>query len=879
MKLPKAYTPGDYENDIYAMWEKSGAFFADPTTNKERFSIAMPPPNETGTLHTGHCLYTIQDIMIRHARQKGSDALWLPGTDHAALAVNAIIEQQLTDAGTDKHAIGREEFLRRTRAFVGDSRTTMIGQLRAMGFSADWSRLRYTLDDALSRMVNETFLKMYNAGIIYRGHRIVNWDPNLETNVSDDEIQHVEENTTFYTFQYGPFQIATARPETKFGDKYVVMHPEDERYTDYKHGDTFTAEWINGPVEATVIKDESIDMSFGTGVMTITPWHDHTDFEIAERHNLDREQIIDLKGNLLPIAGKFAGLGIDEARKGIVEVLRQKGLVVKEEAYTHNVAVNERGKGKIEPQVRLQWFVDVNKPAVDWKGKHLSVKEVMLDTVRSGDITITPKRFEKVYFHWVENLHDWCLTRQIWWGHRVPVWYRTHTDGREDMFVGVQAPTDDSEGWNEWEQDPDTLDTWFSSSLWTWSTLVDQEKAADFSLSLEEVLKASPDYQAYHPTTVMETGWDILPIWVAKMILSTTFMTGQLPFKKVYLHGMVRAEDGRKMSKSRPESIVDPLAIIPTYGADALRMALIWGTAPGQDFNWSTPKIETTRNFANKVWNIARYIEGVVGDLRPDYATLKLTSSADHWVMAKLQKATDAVAKDIDQFRFSEGFDTLYHFVWDDVADWYIEASKSEQNITLLAYVLDSILRLLHPYAPFVTETIWQTLDITGTELLLTQSWPTPAGYKVDKKLVDDFEGIRAVVSETRFITSRLGAQKCTLYYSDADFLGANATIISKLAKLAGVKQVESGKGMHLTQVPYDCWLDIDAHTARQYTEKLLADKQLKQESIARLESRLNNQGYLKSAPKQIVQQTKDQLTEEKELLAKLDKELQAFAG
>jgi len=879
MKLPKTYEPEQYENDIYAMWEKSGAFFADPSSKKERFTISMPPPNETGVLSLGHALYTLQDIMARHARQQGRDVLWLPGTDHAALAVNAVIEQTLAKEGTNKHKIGREEFLRRTREFVGSSRENMLGQMRQMGFSADWSRLRYTLDDALSRCVNETFTSMFNAGLIYRGSRIVNWDPNLETNVSDDEMQHVEETTTFYTFQYGPFQIATARPETKFGDKYVVMHPDDERYKEYTHGDTFTAEWINGPVEATVIKDDAIDMSFGTGVMTITPWHDHTDFEIAERHNLDKEQVIDFHGVLLPIAGEFEGIHIDVARERIVKKLREKGLVVQEEAnYVHNVAINERGRGKIEPQIRLQWFVDVNKEVVEWKGKKLSLKQVMRDVVSSGDTTIVPERFEKTYFQWIDNLRDWCITRQIWWGHRVPVWYRTHADGRDEMFVGVQAPSDDSDGWNEWSQDPDTLDTWFSSALWTWSTLIDQEKAADFSLSMQDLLQQSRDFQTYHPTQVMESGRDIIFFWIARMILATTFMTGQIPFKRVYLHGMMKAEDGKKMSKSRPESIIDPLDMIQKYGTDALRMAIIWGTAPGNDMSWSTPKIEATRNFANKLWNIARYIELVIGDLRVDYTTLKCQTSADHWVIAKLQTITKETAEHLEALKFSESFDGLYHFVWDDVADWYIEASKSEQNPTILAYVLDSILRLLHPFAPFVTETIWQTLDVTGTEMLIAQAWPTPETYKTDKKLYEEFESIKTIVTEVRFITSKLGVQKCSLYYRDADFLGKNAPLITKLAKLAGVKQVESGQGMHLTSTTFDCWLDIDSHTARQFTDKLKADIETKTTSIARLEARLNSKEYIKKAPKSVVEQTKEQLVEEKSLLVKLEQEIRTFS-
>lgn len=545
MKLPKVYEPDQYESDIYALWEKSGAFTAKPDTDRERFSISMPPPNETGTLSIGHALFiTLQDIMARHARQQGKDVLWLPGTDHASLAVNAIIEKKLTDEGTDKHAIGREAFLKRTREFVGGSRETMLGQMRAMGASADWTRLRYTLDDALNRCVNETFVKMYDDGLIYRGHRIVNWDPNLETNVSDDEVIYQEEKGKFYTFKYGPFEIGTARPETKFADKYVVVHPDDKRYAKYKHGDTFEIEWINGPLTATIIKDEVADPEFGTGAMTITPWHSHVDFELAEKYDLDKEQIIDFHGNLLPIAGEFAGQSIEEARDKIVEKMKAKGLLLNvDENYVHNVAINERGKGVIEPQIRLQWFVDVNKEVVEWKGKKQSLKQVLQSVIREEDVRIIPERFEKIYFHWIDNLRDWCISRQIWWGHRIPVWYRTDTDGKEETYVGVLPPQSDDEGWHEWEQDPDTLDTWFSSALWTWSTLVDPKLAEDYSLPFDELLKRSKDFQAYHPTSVMETGWDILFFWVARMILTTTYMTGQVPFKDVYLHGLVRAED------------------------------------------------------------------------------------------------------------------------------------------------------------------------------------------------------------------------------------------------------------------------------------------------------------------------------------------------
>ncbi len=878
MKLPKVYEPEQYESDIYALWEKSGAFTADPSSHKEHFSISMPPPNETGTLSIGHALFiTLQDIMARHARQKGKDVLWLPGTDHAALAVNAIIEKKLTDEGTNKHAIGREAFLEKTKEFVGGSRDTMLGQMRAMGASTDWTRLRYTLDDALNRCVNETFVKMYNDGLIYRGHRIVNWDPNLETNVSDDEVEHTEEKGKFYTFKYGPFEIGTARPETKFADKYVVMHPDDKRYAQYKHGDTFEAEWINGPITATIIKDEIADPEFGTGVMTITPWHSHADFDLAEKHNLDKVQIIDFHGKLLPIAGEFEGMPISEARDKVVDKLKSKGLVVKvDENYVHNLAINERGKGVIEPQIRLQWFVDVNKQVVEWKGKKQSLKEVLQNVIRDEDIDLIPERFEKIYFHWIDNLRDWCISRQIWWGHRIPVWYRTDTDGRKETFVGVQPPTDQSEGWHEWEQDPDTLDTWFSSSLWTWSTLIDPKLAANYDLSFEDLLKQSPDFKAYHPTSVMETGWDILFFWVARMILSTTYMTGEIPFKDVYLHGLVRAEDGKKMSKSRPESIIDPLDVIPKYGTDALRMALIMGVSPGNDQSWGWSKIEANRNFCNKLWNIARYIEDIVGD-ETSREGVQPASAADHWALNKLAEAQNNIGQDLDNYRFSEAYDKLYHFVWDDIADWYIEASKAQTNKPLLAYVLEAILTLAHPFAPFVTETIWQTLAWENDTILATRELlKIPSS---DAKQAANFGEVQAIVTEVRFITKALKVSGSTLYYNDVPFLAENTEIIRSLSRLKAVTDVRDGTGLYLTSTKYKCWLDIDSGTAQAYLKELDTKRDKQLQSIKQLEGRLSNKSYVNNAPKQVVEQTKDQLKTAQELLESIEQEAKRFAA
>ncbi len=848
MSLDKAYNPKIYEPDIYKMWEESGAFTADVSSDKPAFTISMPPPNETGTLSLGHALFlTLQDITARYQRQQGKDVLWLPGTDHAALAVNAIIEKKLAEEGTDKHQVGREAFIAKTKEFVGSSRETMLGQMRAMGASADWSRLRYTLDPALNRCVNETFIKMYNDGLIYRGARIVNWDPNLQTSISDDEVEYVEETTSFYTFKYGPFEIGTARPETKFGDKYVVMHPDDERYAQYKHGDTFETEWINGKITATIIKDDVIDPEFGTGVMTITPWHSAVDFEIAERHGLEKEQIIDENGRLMAIAEEFEGMPISEARRKIVEKLDSKGLLVKEDKnYVHKIAVNERGKGVIEPQIKLQWWVDVNRPVVEWNGTKRSLKEILQSVINDGDIRIIPSRFNKTYFHWIDNLRDWCISRQIWWGHQVPAYYRG-----DEIYVGNTAP--DGEGW---ARDPDTLDTWFSSALWTWSTLIDQDLAEDYSLNINDLLAKSPDFQKYHPTSLMETGWDILFFWVARMILSTTYMTGQIPFKDVYLHGMVRAEDGKKMSKSRPESIVDPLNVIDEFGTDALRMGLIMGISPGNDQNWSRGRIEANRNFCNKIWNIARYIEGSLGENLDLSATPQPETLADHWILGQINEASDYIHKQLDAYAFSEAYNRLYHMIWDDLADWYVEASKSAPNASVLNYSLSTILKLAHPFAPFVTEAIWQNLS--GKGQLIGTTWPTKTTN--DSSMANDFVAIQSIVTEIRGIKSDLNLQKGSLGHANDQLIENNKDLISKLAKLDSVENTQFSSGVKSTVSGHECWIILDTEQAKNYRESLASKLEDINKQISGLEDRLNNKAYVEKAPAHLVEESKIQL-------------------
>ena len=687
-KFLTPYNPGETEDRIYKLWEKSGFFNPDnlPERHQKPFSIILPPPNATGTLHVGGSLMTvIQDIIIRYKRMAGFKTLWLPGTDHAAIASNSKVEKILyKEEGKSRHNIGREAFVAKVEKFVNENRGALKHQISKMGASLDWSREAFTFDEKRNLAVRTAFKKMYDAGLIYRGTRIINWDPKGQTTISDDELVYLEEKTKLYYLKYGPFIIATARPETKFGDKYVVMHPQDARYKMYRHGQVIELEWINGPITATVVKDERIDQEFGTGVMTITPAHDQTDFEIAERHKLEKEQIIDLYGKLKPIAGEFTGMKIAEVREKIIEKLEAKGLLVKKEPYMHNVATAERTGGHIEPQIMNQWFVNVNKTIAERDNKTL--KNLMHDAVSSGQIKILPEHFEKTYFHWVNNLHDWNISRQIWYGHRIPAWYKN-----DEVYVGVDAPTGP-----DWEQDPDTLDTWFSSGLWTFSALGWPEKTKDLG--------------TYHPTDILETGYDILFFWVARMILMSEFLLGEIPFKTVYLHGLVRNQKGEKLSKSLGDN-ADPLSITSQYGTDALRMALVVGVGPGSDSKLSNDKLKAYKNFANKIWNIARFV---------------LSQERDGELDKELVDEFDALAKDItddmENYHFYIAAEKIYAYVWHRFADEIIEEAKKQPGRgETLYYILENSLKLLHPFMPFITEEIWS--ELKGS-LLMIEPWP-----------------------------------------------------------------------------------------------------------------------------------------------------------
>ncbi len=733
-KLLKPYNPNETESEIYGRWEESGYFNPDnlPASSKleaESFSIVLPPPNVTGTLHIGHAvMLAVEDIMVRFARMQGKKTLWLPGTDHAAIATQSKVEAEIyKKENKRRHDLGREELIRRVEAFAQESHDTIISQLKRMGSSLDWSREAFTLDEKRKVAVNEAFKRMFDAGLIYRGNRVVNWDPKGQTTVSDDEVEHVPQKGTLYTFRYDknfPIAISTTRPETKVGDTAVAVHPADSRYQQYI-GQTYVVKFAGKKFAVKIIADAAVDPAFGTGALGVTPAHSQVDFEMRERHDLPLVQVIDELAKMTAEAGPLvAGKKTKEAREIIVNWLRENNLLEKEEEIEMNVTVAERTGGIIEPLPKLQWFVDVNKKIPERGNKTL--KELMRDAVERDGIKILPDRFEKIYFHWIDNLRDWCISRQIWYGHRIPVWYR----GKEIKISNV-SPGDG------WTQDEDTLDTWFSSGLWTFSTL-----GWPFDYAQGKP-KPGSDLANYHPTTVLETGYDILFFWVARMILMSKFLLDDIPFKTVYLHGLVRDAKGQKMSKSLG-NIIDPVDMIEKFGADAVRMSLIIGTSPGNDSKMSEDKIKAYKLFANKLWNITRFITQVEGGrLEPGEIT-----EADKKYLEEFDALIAEITKEMEEYKFYLVGEKLYHYVWHTFADKILEESKSilqgsrtdaEQTqidaenpaaisrAWLLRHILDTSLKLLHPFMPFITEEIWTLVhnpEKEPSKMLIIQKWP-----------------------------------------------------------------------------------------------------------------------------------------------------------
>ncbi|MEM6997287.1 MAG: valine--tRNA ligase [Patescibacteria group bacterium] len=820
MGFDKTYDPGKYEDGLYAQWEDAGVF--KPQTKdaaKEPFTIIMPPPNANGSLHAGHAVgYTLEDIITRYKRAQGHPTLWQPGTDHAGIETQFVYEKRLKEQGLTRFDLGREEFYKQVEEFTRSSQDNILNQFRSMGFSADWSRLKFTLDQDVIDTVYETFKQMHKDGHIYRGRRIVNWCPNCHAAFADIEVEREEREDPFYTFKYGPFEIGTARPETKFGDKYVVMHPDDERYSDYKHGDTFETEWINGPITATVIKDEAIDMKFGTGAMTITPWHDATDFEIAERHNLDKQQIIDENGNLLEIAEEFTGMPITEARDKIVEKLERKGLLVKTESKVHAVALHDRCKNMIEPQISLQWFVrmaELNKPVLE---------------AFENDLNVYPARFKKIATNWLENEHDWCISRGTWWGITIPVYYRLDSaDSSLDEYIiaFTEQEAIDYYGEDNYQAETDTFDTWYSSGQWPYATL---QSTVD-------------DFDAFYPTSLMGTAKEILHKWVTRMVMFSLYRHGKVPFRDIYLWGLVTDEHGAKMSKSKG-NVLDPLKLTAKYGTDALRFTAALTNTPGNDSPLGENKVLPQRNFCNKLWNIARFIDGME-DGSEDPAPI---SSADHWICQQFNTRQAAIDKAMSTYRLNEAAYELYHYIWDDLADWYLEASKAVPNPALLKEILRRTLVLAHPFMPFITEAIWQN---TGEPSLLASD-PWPEGFATNENAAEKFASMQGIVSDLRVADKQLVLGTRVIGVS-MDLTPEDAAVITKLTRF------EVGEATGITLSPL-VTIQATPQEVKSY-EKAKSDKKKSLLSqIKSLEARLANENYVAKAPKALVDETKSQL-------------------
>ncbi|MFA6603932.1 MAG: valine--tRNA ligase [Patescibacteria group bacterium] len=891
VELDKAYEAAAVEDRIYAAWEASGFFNPDnlPGKRTKPFTIMMPPPNATGTLHVGHAMFlTLEDLMTRFHRLRGEAALWLPGTDHAAIATNTKVEKILAKEGKTKYDLGRDGFLKRVGEFVEGSRGTIRRQIRKMGSSCDWSREAFTLDEPRSRAVVALFKKMYDDGLIYRGFRIVNWCPRCESTLADDEVEYKEEPAKLYYMKYGPFVVATTRPETKLGDTGVAVHPDDERYQKWI-GQMITVDFGIGPQEIRVIADASVDRNFGTGMVGLTPAHSAVDFEMAEKNLLPVKKIIGEDGRMTALAGKYAGLPVAEARAKFVADLEAKGLIEKIEEIKHSISVCYRCGTVVEPLTSRQWFVDVDVP-IPGRGRNL--KQLALDAVRRDGIKIYPERFEKVYFHWMENLRDWCISRQIWYGHRIPVWYcrscyaggedsgRAGVGGKESgaragIVVSAEHPGNcPACGRGDLDQDKDTLDTWFSSGTWTFSTLGWPEKTKDL--------------KKFHPTQVLETGYDILFFWIARMILMTTYALKQIPFEKVYLHGLVRDEQGRKMSKSL-ENIIDPLDVSAKYGTDAVRLSLVIGGSAGNDLKLSEEKIAYFRNFTNKLWNISRFIQmscgvtklGRDGVKRPTPKTL-----ADRWILGRFDEVVRSVTKDIEELNFSRAGETLRDFTWTELADWYLEIAKLEKGKEhLLAFLLREALKLWHPFMPFVTEEIYGRLfGQGGKDLLMVAVWPKVAAKRA-VPAVKEFALVQEAVVAIRNLRSTYKVEPGKVIEA-VIFAGAKlalfkkqAHLITGLAKVGDLKIAAKGKqpekaagavvGKVQIFVPLGSLIDLGAEKKRLEAEIVEAERYL-----AALAAKLGNENFVARAPAPVVAAEKEKLAVQKEKVGKLKEQL-----
>ena len=876
-ELAKQYNPEEVEDRIYSMWLKGNYFHAEVNANKKPFTIMMPPPNVTGQLHMGHALdNTLQDSLIRFKRMQGYEALWQPGCDHAAIATEVKVTNKLKEQGIDKHELGREGFLKEAWKWKEEYESRIVDQLHKMGSSADWDRLRFTMDEGCSKAVETTFIKLYKKGYIYKGSRIINWCPVCHTSLSDAEVIHEEQEGHFWHINYpiagqeGRFiEIATTRPETMLGDTAVAVNPEDPRYKD------LIGKNVKLPLtdrEIPIVGDEHADMEVGTGAVKITPAHDPNDFEVGKRHNLPELNIMNDDATINCPGSKYHGMDRYEARKLIVEDLKELGLLVKIMPTKHNVGTHDRCGTTVEPMIKPQWFVkmaEMAKPAIK--------------AIETGDLQFVPENYSKTYLHWLENIKDWCISRQLWWGHRIPAFY---CDDCGEMVVSPEAPSVCPKcGKTHFTQDPDTLDTWFSSALWPFETLGWPEE--------------TPEYKYFYPTNVLVTGYDIIFFWVVRMVFSGIEQTGKVPFGKVLIHGLVRDDQGRKMSKSLGNGI-DPLEVIKTYGADALRMTLLTGNAPGNDMRFYWSRVEASRNFMNKVWNASRFIMMNLDKADIPEKQPSNLSMADRWILSKVNNLVTDVTRNMEAFDLGIALDKVQNFIWEEFCDWYIEMVKprlwNEEDETkgaalwTLKHVLITSLKLLHPFCPFITEEIYDTLTDSSSPLM-RQDWPSydkafdfaedEAEIEAIKEAVRAIRNIRTEMNvapsrkaQNYVVTTNDRVRKtfehskvffATLAYASEVFIQENKNGIADDAVSVAIPDA-------VIYIPFADLVDIEKEK-----ERLLKEKAKWEAEIKRSEGMLNNERFISKAPEAKVQEERDKLEKNKQMLKQVTDRLESL--
>ena len=871
-ELAKAYEPQEVEGRIYDFWMQGGYFHAEVDPKKKPYTIVIPPPNITGQLHMGHAWdETLQDILIRWKRMQGYSALWLPGTDHASIATEAKIVEAMREEGLSKEDLGREAFLERAWAWKDKFGGRILEQLKLLGSSCDWDRLRFTMDEGCSKAVRHVFVKLYEEGLIYRGERIINWCPHCKTAISDAEVIFEEQQGSFWHLRYpladgsGYIQLATTRPETMLGDTAVAVHPEDERY---KHlvGKNVILPLVNK--EIPIVADEYVEMDFGTGVVKITPAHDPNDFEVGRRHNLPVINVMNEDGSINENGGKYAGLSGMEARKQIVKDLEEGGYLIKVEPLKHNVGTCQRCHTVVEPRVSTQWFVKMEplaKPAID--------------VVKDGTIRFIPERLEKTYYNWMENIKDWCISRQLWWGHRIPAWYCE--DCGETIVSETDVDTCPKCGGKHIHQDEDTLDTWFSSALWPFSTLGWPDETEELKY--------------FYPTDTLVTGYDIIFFWVARMIFSGLKHMDKAPFNTVLFHGLLRDSQGRKMSKSLGNGI-DPVDVINQYGADALRFTLVTGNSPGNDARYSDEKVAASRNFANKIWNAARFIHMNIDGHDVPCALPETLSLEDQWIVSRFNTVTKEVTENLDKFELGMAVSKLYDFIWDDFCDWYIELAKrpltggdeaaAQNTRQVLVWVLTNTLALLHPFMPFVTEEIWQSLPHQG-EALIVAPWPEYEEGHAFPQVEAEMKKVMELITAVRTRRSEMNvppSKKAHLAIEAADTAAfeAEKEAIARLAYCSGVEVAQSvpqaeGSVTVVTAacrayLPMDDLVDKKAETARLTKELEGAKKQL-----ATAEAKLQNEKFISKAPQKVIDGVKDNAEKLREKVRGIEEALAAL--